>query len=192
MVLILCGKSCTGKDTIKRNLVNYYNFTPLITLTTRPKRDNEIDGVDYNFISLSELENLAHNGRIIEYRKFNTLVNGKEGTWFYATPLYHLEDLEDYVIILDPRGARKFIDYHGKDNCCLLCIESDEISRLNRAKQRPNFDQTEWDRRLETDSKDFGYFELYDIVYSYILNDLPIDLCVEKVLDFYSEWKDKK
>lgn len=192
MVLILCGKSCTGKDTIKKELVNYYGFLPLVTLTTRPKRDNETDGVDYKFVSLQELENKIHEGKVIEYRKFDTSVAGKHDTWFYATPLYELKEFENYIIILNPKGARRFIDRYGKDNCCLMCIESNEMTREDRAKQRPNFDQKEWERRLETDSKDFAYNELRDIVYTYVLNDLPLNLLIEKILDFYIEWRDKK
>ena len=192
MTLILCGKSCSGKDTIRKNLVEYNDFNALPTITTRPKRDNEVDGIDYNFVTIKEFESMIHEKKIIEYRRFDTLVAGKHDTWYYGTPKSDLDLEKDYVIILDPKGARIFMNYYGKSNCCLICIEAEDTIRESRAKQRPNFDAQEWERRLHTDNIDFASYELYDIISAYITNDFTVDMCTEKVLEFYHEWRDKK
>ena len=49
-IIILCGQSGSGKDTIATKLINNH-FYRVITNTTRPPRNGEVDGVDYNFIT---------------------------------------------------------------------------------------------------------------------------------------------
>ena len=51
MVTILCGKSASGKDTLLRELIKDGYFQPLISTTTRPMRDGEVQDKDYHFIS---------------------------------------------------------------------------------------------------------------------------------------------
>ena len=80
MIVILIGKSASGKDTIARKLVEVGPkgfFTKLVGTTTRPIRENERDGVDYNFISKDEFLQLINNDMLLEYRAYNTLVDNK-------------------------------------------------------------------------------------------------------------------
>ena len=51
MLLVICGKMCSGKDTIVKRLINK-GFKKVVTYTTRPKRRGETDGVDYHYISI--------------------------------------------------------------------------------------------------------------------------------------------
>ena len=60
-ILTIIGKSASGKDTILKELKNlvaevdiFNKFNFVIKNTTRPKRDNEVDGVDYHFITDDE------------------------------------------------------------------------------------------------------------------------------------------
>ena len=43
----VCGKMCSGKDTVVKRLINK-GFKKVVTYTTRPKRRGETDGVDYH------------------------------------------------------------------------------------------------------------------------------------------------
>ena len=56
-MLVLSSPSGVGKTTITKKLQQkYQNFKISISSTTRPPRSNEIDGVDYNFVSKNEFE----------------------------------------------------------------------------------------------------------------------------------------
>ena len=50
MSICLIGKSCSGKDTVTKELISM-GYEKIITYTTRPQRNGEIDGIHYHFIS---------------------------------------------------------------------------------------------------------------------------------------------
>jgi guanylate kinase len=53
-LLALVGKAGAGKDTILRYLCDHYDVNEVISCTTRPPREGEVDGVNYHFLSESE------------------------------------------------------------------------------------------------------------------------------------------
>lgn len=58
-LLVIMGASGTGKDTLGDMLQMKDNINKLISTTTRPKRLNEVDGVDYHFVSKKKMESLT-------------------------------------------------------------------------------------------------------------------------------------
>lgn len=82
-IFCLMGKSNCGKDTIFKILKNdkTLNLKPVVTYTTRPKRVNETDGVEYFFIDEEKLVNYKNLGKVIEERVYNTV----RGKWYYCT-----------------------------------------------------------------------------------------------------------
>ena len=58
MLLVICGKSATGKTTLKQYLIENYGYDSVITYTTREQRLNEIDGKDYHFIDNEKFQNM--------------------------------------------------------------------------------------------------------------------------------------
>lgn len=96
-MIILIGESGSGKDTIQKQLVENFGYRKIVTYTTRPPRDGEIDGVDYHFITEKEFrEKKLRNefGETAEYRG-----------WKYASAIDDYAD--NTVIILTPSGFRK-------------------------------------------------------------------------------------
>ena len=79
----LIGKSGSGKDTIFKHLLSdsELSLSPVVTYTTRPRRDNETDGVEYNFITDERLNDYKKSGKIIELRRYDTV----KGAWYYCT-----------------------------------------------------------------------------------------------------------
>ena len=112
---ILVGRSASGKDAILRKLVNDYDYKPLISCTTRPKRDGEIDNVTYYFISDDKFKAMIKNDSLIEHRSYSTLVSGNKAVWYYGLPKIEVDKTLHYIVILDLNGAQSFIDYYGKD-----------------------------------------------------------------------------
>ena len=75
-MLILIGPSASGKTEVAKLLAKKYNITKIVTYTTRAPRVNEVNGVDYNFVSVEEfaqptlgslIKGPADYGKIVDY-----------------------------------------------------------------------------------------------------------------------------
>lgn len=152
-IIILCGKSSSGKDLIKNKLIKN-GFKGIITNTTRPPREGEKDGINYYYLSDMEFKTRIANGEMIEYHKYNT----EFGVWYYGSSANNIDlNKYDYVIVLTLEGAEAYIKYFGAENCIVFYIDAPKSIREKRAKERDiNFNQAEWDRRVKTDNADFS------------------------------------
>lgn len=106
---VLVGRSAVGKTTIQKMLAKSSGFKEIVSHTTRAKRDNEIDGVDYFFVSDEKFKEMLDNGEFLEY----TVYNG----WFYGL---HKDQVNlstgNYVCVLETDGLRQAINKLGKQN----------------------------------------------------------------------------
>lgn len=170
MYLILCGKSGSGKDTILKRLCKR-GFTPIVSLTSRPIREGETNGVEYNFVSRDLFESLIRDDKLIEYRTYDTLVGGEPDTWYYGLEKAAVDLNNDYVVILDLNGAKSFMDYYGRENCMCIYVDVLDGLRTSRVKERGGFDETEWNRRMEADAKDFSMDKLIEVVDKSVCNN---------------------
>ena len=92
-ILILLSTSSSGKDHTLNHLVNNYNFQPLISHTSRPKRPSEINHISYHFVSTNEFLSMIDNDKLIEYRTYNTLVDNVPDVWYYGLSKQTIDDL---------------------------------------------------------------------------------------------------
>lgn len=104
MALIICAPSGTGKTTlIKKLLAEFPRFVFSISCTTRPPREGEVNGKDYNFISKEKFIELRDDDYFAEW----AVVHDN----YYGTPLKTtLETLEngrDILFDVDVQGARQ-------------------------------------------------------------------------------------
>jgi guanylate kinase len=102
LVIVISGPSGVGKDTILNHLKNQrYPFQFITTVTTRPRRQKEKDGIDYHFISTAEYETLRQNGGLLESAKVY-------GNW-YGVPKQPVKEAlaqgRDTIIKVDIQGA---------------------------------------------------------------------------------------
>ena len=111
------GKSATGKDTIYKKLLDNkkVELHKLITYTTRPIREGEIDGVEYYFSSIEAYEEYRSSGKIVESRYYDTV----HGRWYY----YMVNDKQvdiysdaKYLLIGTLESFAQIKEYYGKDN----------------------------------------------------------------------------
>lgn len=100
MILILVGVSCSGKTAILERIIDKYNFQRLVTLTTRPPRKSEIDGVDYFFISEKEFLSRKQEGRVILPVTYRGYSYGMPETYFLPT----FGEKQKLITILLPIG----------------------------------------------------------------------------------------
>ena len=69
-LVLFSGPSGVGKDTVLEIVLNKdTTLQKSVSCTTRGIRENEIDGKDYYFISVSDFEKLIENNEVLEYAK---------------------------------------------------------------------------------------------------------------------------
>jgi guanylate kinase len=78
-LVIISGPSGVGKTTICRRLVDRLDAFLSVSVTTRPRRENEIEGQSYHYISREEFDRMAREGELLEHAR----VYGGQG---YGTP----------------------------------------------------------------------------------------------------------
>ena len=70
IMVILSSPSGVGKTTITKKIQQKYpSFKISVSHTTRLARSNEVDGIDYNFISNTKFEKLINENKFYEYAK---------------------------------------------------------------------------------------------------------------------------
>jgi len=79
ILLIISGPSGVGKSTLCKRLVERLDAFLSISATTRPRRENEMDGKDYHFLTVEQFERGLEENRFLEYA---TVYGGQ----YYGTP----------------------------------------------------------------------------------------------------------
>lgn len=80
IVIAIFGKAASGKDTFARKLVDAFGTDAhlVVSTTTRPKRKNEIDGVDYHFVNKNTFRAKEHLNEFVESTEYNRWLYGIE------------------------------------------------------------------------------------------------------------------
>lgn len=159
-IFCLMGKSSSGKDTIFKEINNDkdLDLKPIISYTTRPKRVNETNGIEYFFINKDQLSEFEKENKVIEKRVYHTVY----GDWFYGTINDGQIDLNknNYLLITTLEAYESLRDYFGSDRVFPIYIDIEDGIRLERALERertqdkPNYDEV--CRRFLADNKDFS------------------------------------
>jgi len=102
-IVTLTGPSATGKSTLERKLVQEHGFAKLTSVTTRPKRAGEVDGVDYHFISSEQMAALKSTDQLVEHVEFK----GNE----YGVTVCEVERAfaagKPIAVVVEPIGAKQ-------------------------------------------------------------------------------------
>ena len=185
MLVILSGKSGSGKDALLHNFMEKHpgEALQLVSSTSRPMRDGEVNGREYFFTSKENfLQGIADN-RFVEYRSYDTTVGGNPDTWYYGTQKFEKLGNDGLLIaIKDLEGAAVLKEYCQSigEPCVDVLVTVDDRVREERAKKRGSFDQTEWNRRLKADSDDFSPEKIEKVCNFVLENTGSIDDLVTK------------
>ena len=156
--MILSGPSGVGTDTV---LATWTELDPrvdrVVAYTTRAPRPGEVDGVDYNFVSVEVFHTKASAGDFLEHKE----VYGH----YYATPLRDMEALladgKVAVLKIDVQGALTVMELRPDAISVFLLAPSDEVLET-RIRGRGTDDEAVIKRRLANALAEIELAERYD------------------------------
>lgn len=147
--IVISGKGGSGKDHLVK-ILKKDGYTYSVSHTSRPKRDCEIEGVDYYFIDKEVALEMAKNSEFYEYVEFNG--------WFYGTS--NTEFQRANLFIMTPSGIEK-LRPSDRAESLIIFLDIQEDVLLERLSKRNDADDA--GRRLESDRKDFKNFFDFDV-----------------------------
>ncbi len=174
IMVILSSPSGAGKTTISKKLQQkYQNFKISVSHTTRKPRPNEVDGIDYFFVSDTEFENLIKQKEFYEYAK----IFGN----YYGTSKKSVMDLvksnNDILFDIDWQGTKQLSKFKELNLLKIFILPPSKEELKKRLIQR-NQDKPEVvSERLEAYEKDSSHQKDYDFV---VVND-NLEECFKEV-----------
>lgn len=173
-LIIISGTTCAGKGTVVKELLKRNdNLTVSISYTSRPKREGEIDGKDYFFVSSEEFEQKIKNNDFLEYAKVQY---GK----YYGTPKAEVKELlaegKDVILEIDVQGAKQIKEMFPETILIFIMAPSmNEVKR--RIKERGKESNEQIIERFKV-----AYNELNEInKYNYVVVNDEVENAVKKI-----------
>ena len=174
-MFVLSSPSGAGKTTLSRLLMqNDENLVMSTSYTTRPKRDQEVDGVDYYFVSQTDFDAKVKEGYFFEYAE----VFGN----FYGTPRsfveHAIETGRDVLFDIDWQGTRRLTDMARTDIVSVFILPPSMHELERRLRQRNQDSDAIIERRMSRANDEIMHWNEYDYV---IINE-QIDASLQKIL----------
>ena len=173
IMVILSSPSGVGKTTITKKIQQkYQSFKISVSHTTRTPRSNEVDGVDYHFISHEKFEELVKQKRFYEYAKiFDN---------FYGT-LKESVDLaikkNDIIFDIDWQGTQQLSKFKNLKLIKIFLIASNKEELKKRLIKRNQNTDEEIEKRFNSFDKDIKNWVDYD----YVIINQNLEVCFKQI-----------
>jgi guanylate kinase len=164
LLIVISGTSGAGKDSVARALMRRMEergFAThfVITATSRPKREDEVDGVDYFFVSKSEFERMIDEDELLEH----ALVYGQ----YRGIPRQQASEAmasgKDVIMRLDIQGAAT-IRRIAPEALLVFVTAASEHELAQRLKQRRTESDEQLRLRLKTARQEMEHIPEFDYV----------------------------
>ncbi|MDX3807118.1 guanylate kinase [Bosea thiooxidans] len=165
LMLILSSPSGAGKSTLTRNLSqNENNLDLSISVTTRPRRPSEIDGVHYRFIDRSAFDAMRQHNDLLEWAEVHG--NG------YGTPRKEVEASlaagRDVLFDIDWQGTQQIVKKARADVVTIFILPPSMAELRSRLVRRAEDAPEVIAKRLANARDEIARWSQYDYV---IVND---------------------
>lgn len=165
-MLILSSPSGAGKSTLTRLLLQTkeLDLTPSISVTTRPRRSSEVDGIHYRFITRQQFDSMRDHGELLEWAE----VHGN----FYGTPREPVEKAlvrgRDVLFDIDYQGTEQVKKKARKDVVTIFILPPSMRELRARLERRAEDPPEIIAKRLDAAREEIRRWTQYDYV---LVND---------------------
>ena len=183
IMVILSSPSGVGKTTLTKKIQQkYQSFKISVSHTTRLPRSNEVDGVDYFFVSHEKFEKLIKEEKFYEFAKiFDN---------YYGTLRETVDQTikkNDIIFDIDWQGTKQLSRFKNLELIKIYLIPPNKDELKKRLVKRNQDSTQEVERRFKAYDKDIKHWEDYDYV---IINE-NLDNCYHQIENIILENKNK-
>jgi guanylate kinase len=160
-MLVLASPSGAGKSSISRALFeDDPNISLSVSVTTRARRTDELDGRDYHFIDIASFERMRANDELLESAE----VHGN----FYGTPRAHVEEKlkqgRDILFDIDYQGTLQLLEKAREDMVTIFILPPSIRELRKRLERRAQDSKSTIDKRLRNARIEMQHYDEYDFV----------------------------
>jgi guanylate kinase len=165
LLVVISGPSGVGKSTVRQALFSMkgHKLSYSVSMTTRPPRVTETNGVDYYFVSQEEFKRRIGEGLFLEHAEFV----GQ----FYGTPLDKVEELLDQgrevVLEIETEGALQ-VRSKMPEAILIFIVPPTKDALYQRLRTRGTEDAYQLEKRILKANKEFKLAHKYDYI---VVND---------------------
>jgi guanylate kinase len=183
IIIAICGKSATGKDTLAKQIVNTFKWENIpvrmiVSDTTRPPRPSETKNIDYHFITTETFHRKKNESRYLEWAYFNG--------WFYGTDKTQVLSNCVNVGIFSPEGIEKLSKNQNRFEIFCVYLNCSLLKRLFRSYKREGRFKKEYLRRAYTDKYDFkniqNSLKSFQDIFIFDTSQMPSILIAQRLL----------
>lgn len=163
LLIVLSGPSGSGKDTVLDELAKIKNIKRSVSMTTRKKRDNEVNNIDYIFVDKDYFQKCINSNDVLEFVEYS-------GN-FYGTPKgpidSWIEEGLDVFLKIEVRGAENIKKIYPNAITVFIVPPSFEILE-KRLRLRNSDVEEDIIKRLETAKFEIEQASKFDYI---VIND---------------------
>ena len=183
IMVILSSPSGAGKTTITKKIQQkYQSFKISVSHTTRKPRPNEVDGVDYYFVTHEKFKQLIDEGKFYEYAKiFDN---------YYGTLKETVDKMikkNDIIFDIDWQGTQQLSKFKNLKLIKIYLIPPNKDELKQRLIKRNQDSPQEVERRFKAYDNDIRHWKDYDHI---IIND-NLENCYKQIEKIIQVNKDK-
>ena len=173
IMVILSSPSGVGKTTLTKKIQQkYHTFKISVSLTTRPPRSNEVDGVDYYFVTKAEFKKMIKENKFYEYAKI--FEN------YYGTLKKEVDKTikkNDLIFDIDWQGTKQLSKFKNLKLIKIYLITNNKEELKKRLIKRNQNTFKEIDKRFNAFDEDIKHWNDYD----YIIINKNLEVCFRQI-----------
>ena len=173
IMVILSSPSGVGKTTLTKKIQQkYQSFKISVSHTTRSPRSNEIDGVDYHFVSTAEFKDLVKKDKFYEYAKI--FEN------YYGTLKNNVDEIikkNDIIFDIDWQGTKQLSKFKNLKLVKIYLITDNKKELKKRLIKRNQNTSEEIKKRFKSFDDDVKHWSDYD----YIIINKNLEACFRQI-----------
>ncbi len=184
IMVILSSPSGVGKTTLTKKIQQkYHSFKISVSHTTRPPRSNEVDGIDYHFVTNEKFEKLIKENKFYEYAK----IFGN----YYGTLKQEVDNIfktNDIIFDIDWQGTKQLSKFDKLNLIKIYLITENKEELKKRLISRNQNTEEEIDKRFKSFDEDIKHWSDYD----FIIINKNLEVCFKQIENIIHSQKSTK